>query len=146
VNSRLDSLQAAVLNCRLPLLDDDNARRRAIAAIYRDAFRGVGDLRLPPDAAEVEPVYHQMTVRTARRDELMEHLKARGIASAVHYPSTLDRQPAFEGSGLAIGAGGDLPASTAAAREVLCLPIFPELTDGEAHRVCDAVRSFYGGA
>lgn len=141
VNSRLDTLQAAVLNCRLPLLDADNARRRALAARYREAFRGVGDLRLPADAPEVEPVYHQMTVRTARRDELMEHLKGQGVASAVHYPSTLDRQPAFAGAG---GGIGDLPESTAAAREVLCLPIFPELTDAEADRVCAAVRSFYG--
>lgn len=144
INSRLDSLQAAVLNCRLPLLDEDNARRRALAARYRESFRGVGDLRLPPDAPEIEPVYHQMTVLTARRDELMEHLREAGIASAVHYPGSLHLQPAL--AGIVEVRDGDLPVATAAGREVLCLPVFPELTDAEVDRVCEAVRAFYGAA
>ncbi len=143
VNSRLDSLQAAVLNCRLPLLDGDNARRREIAARYREGFAGLGDLRLIPDAPDTEPVYHQMTVRTARRDALMEHLKERGIASSVHYPSPLHRQPAL--AGLVDIAADDLPVATAAGEEVLCLPVFPEMTDEEAGRVVEGVRDFYGG-
>ena len=140
-NSRLDSLQAAVLNCRLTLLDGDNARRREIAARYRRHLAGVGDLRLPPDPAETEPVYHQLAVLTARRDALQGHLAARGIGSAVHYPTPLHVQPAWEG--VDIGAG-DLPVATAAAREVLCLPIFPELSDAEVDRVAEEVAAFYG--
>ena len=70
-NSRLDSLQAAVLNCRLPLLDEDNARRRELACRYHGGLAGVGDLRLLPDPPGSVSVYHQLTVRTARRDELM---------------------------------------------------------------------------
>ncbi|HEY0555894.1 MAG TPA: DegT/DnrJ/EryC1/StrS family aminotransferase, partial [Thermoanaerobaculia bacterium] len=73
-NSRLDSLQAAVLNCRLALLAEDNARRGEIACRYHGALNGVGDLRLIPDPPGVRTVYHQFTVRTARRDELAAHL------------------------------------------------------------------------
>lgn len=142
-NSRLDSLQAAVLNCRLPLLEEDNARRRELACRYYGGLAGAGDVRLLPDGEGVISVYHQMTIRTARRDALMEHLKAAGIASAVHYPSPLHRQPALEG--LVDVPEGDLPVATAAAREVLCLPIYPELTNEEVERVCAEVRRFFGG-
>lgn len=141
-NSRLDSLQAAVLNCRLPLLDDDNARRREIACRYYGGLSGAGDVRLLQDREGVTSVYHQMTILTSRRDELMEHLEAAGIASSVHYPSPLHRQPALEG--LVDVPEGDLPVATAAAREVLCLPIYPELTNEEVEEVCAAVRGFFG--
>jgi len=141
-NSRLDSLQAAVLNCRLELLDADNARRGEIACKYHGAFAGVGDLRLIPDPPGTRTVYHQFTVRTAQRDELMAHLKERGIAAAVHYPSPLHHQPAMKG--LVEVRDGDLPVSTAAALEVLCLPVFPELTNAEVEAVSGAVREFFG--
>jgi len=140
-NSRLDSLQAAVLNCRLALLDEDNARRGEIACRYHGALAGVGDLRLIPEPSGVRSVYHQFTVRSGRRDELAAHLKERGIASAIHYPSPLHHQPAMKG--LVEVRDGDLPVSTAAAREVLCLPVFPELTNGEVEAVSGAVREFF---
>jgi dTDP-4-amino-4,6-dideoxygalactose transaminase len=142
VNSRLDSLQAAVLNCRLVYLEQDNARRRELACRYYGGLTGVGDLRLLPDREGVTSVYHQMTIRSERRDDLMEHLKTQGIASSVHYPSTLDQQPALEG--LVSVPEGSLPVATAAAREVLCLPMYPELTNEEVDRVCEGVRSFFG--
>jgi dTDP-4-amino-4,6-dideoxygalactose transaminase len=139
-NSRLDSLQAAVLNCRLPLLDRDNARRRALAAMYLERLAGVGDLRFPKDPPEAEPVYHQMTILTAQRDALMRYLAGLGIGSSIHYPTPLHVQPALAGR---IADPGELPVASAAAREVLCLPIFPELRDEEVEVVCDAVRSFF---
>jgi dTDP-3-amino-3,4,6-trideoxy-alpha-D-glucose transaminase len=141
-NSRLDSLQAAVLNCRLALLDEDNARRGEIACKYHGALSGVGDLRLIPDPPGTKSVYHQFTVRSSRRDELMAFLKERGIASAVHYPSPLHHQPALKG--LVEARDEDLPVSTAAAKEVLCLPVFPELTNDEVEAVAEAVRAFFG--
>ena len=141
-NSRLDSLQAAVLNCRLALLDEDNARRGEIACRYHGALAGVGDLRLIPEPPGVRSVYHQFTVRSGRRDELAAHLKERGIATAIHYPSPLHHQPAMKG--LVEVRDGDLPVSTAAAREVLCLPVFPELTNGEVEAVSGAVRELFG--
>lgn len=140
-NSRLDSLHAAVLNLRLETLDQDNASRRALAAIYREGLAGVGDLRLPVDAPEDEVVYHQMTVLTARRDELMRFLAERGIGSSIHYPSPLHRQPAMA---RLLPAPPELPVAEHAAAEVLCLPMFAELEAWEAETVVAAVRSFYG--
>jgi dTDP-4-amino-4,6-dideoxygalactose transaminase len=140
-NSRLDALQAAVLNLRLPHLDRDNERRRRLAAIYAEALAGVGDLRLPADDAADECVYHQLTVATARRDELAEHLKRQGVGSSVHYPSPLHRQPALAGLP---GGVPELPAAERAAREVLCLPMFPELEPAEAERAAAEVRAFFG--
>lgn len=148
VNSRLDSLQAAVLNCRLDLLEADNARRRELACRYHGGLAGVGDLVLLTDPPGSLCVYHQLTVRTAHRDALMRHLADRGIGSSVHYPTPLHLQPAIldrRPAGSAAGGGPrtDLPVATAAAGEVLCLPMFPELEDEEVAAVCDAVRQFF---
>lgn len=167
LNSRLDSLQAAVLNCRLPLLEADNTRRRELACRYYGGLAGAGDLALPPaDPPGSLSVYHQLTVRTAHRDALMRHLADQGIASSIHYPSPLHRQPALAGTaasgaaedgtagargagaaatakGAATAIGDELPVATAAAAQVLCLPMFPELTDDEVAAVCEAVRGFF---
>ncbi len=140
-NSRLDSLQAAVLNLRLPHLDQDNAARRRLAAIYHQGLAGVGDLRFPVDHPDDEPVVHQMTIATARRDELQKFLAERGVGSSVHYPSALHLQPALAAR---LPAPPALPHAEQAAREVLCLPMFAELEEGEAQAAVAAVRAFYG--
>lgn len=141
-NSRLDSLQAAVLNCRLPLLDGDNAHRRACAARYREGLAGVGDLVWPRERAGDEPVFHQVAVRSGRRDALLQSLSAAGIGSATHYPSPLHHQPALTGL---VPEGFTLPEAERAAREVLCLPIFGELALDEVDRAVEAIRAFFGG-
>jgi dTDP-4-amino-4,6-dideoxygalactose transaminase len=147
VNSRLDSLQAAVLNCRLPLLEADNARRRELACRYYGGLAGAGDLLLPPaDPPGSQSVYHQLTVRTARRDALMRHLAEHGVNSSIHYPSPLHRQPALAGTAAAAATSGELPAAAAAAAQVLCLPMFPELTNEEVEAVCEAVQGFFASA
>jgi dTDP-4-amino-4,6-dideoxygalactose transaminase len=139
-NSRLDGFQAAVLNSRLPHLEEDNRRRREIAARYRAGLGAVPGLALPVEPPGFEPVYHQFTVRTEHRDELQSHLAERGIGTVVFYPIPLHQQPAF-----AEGAAGEaLPVAERAAREVLSLPMFPELTDGEVDQVVVAVGSFFG--
>jgi len=140
-NSRLDSLQAAVLNCRLPLLESDNARRRELACKYHGAFAGVGDIRLPQDPEGSTCVYHQYTLLTTRRDALQEFLKARGVGSSIHYPTPLHRIPALTGHLTSLPS---LPVAETAAQQVLSLPMFPELTDAELAETCDAVRAFYG--
>lgn len=139
-NSRLDSFQAAVLNCRLPLLDGDNARRREIACRYAGGLAGVGDLTLLRDPEGAFSVYHQYTVRTGRRDALQEHLKGQRVASSVHYPHAMHRLPALAH----LGEPPRLPVSEAAGQEVLCLPIFPEMRDDEVERTIDAIRGFFG--
>lgn len=142
VNSRLDALQAAVLNCRLSLLEGDNARRREIACRYWGGLDALPGLEFLEDAPGTTAVYHQMTVRVSEREALRRHLAEHGVGSAVHYPHALHEQPAFA----ALGFGPeDLPEATRAAADVLCLPMFPELTDDEVDRVCRAVRAFWSG-
>ncbi len=141
-NSRLDSLQAAVLNLKLAALDDDNASRRELAALYRERLAGVGDLRFPADDPADEPVYHQLTIATAERDALQKFLAERGIGSSVHYPSPLHRQPALAAL---LPEPPELPRAERAAREVLCLPMFPELEPAEVEAVASAVADFFAG-
>jgi dTDP-4-amino-4,6-dideoxygalactose transaminase len=139
-NSRLDALQAAVLNCRLPLLARDNVRRDAIAARYGAYLADARGIMALPRSPHGEAVWHQFTVRCARRDALQAFLAERGIGTAVHYPEPLHRQPAFSD----LGQPPVLPVAERAAAEVLCLPMFPELTDDEVERVGEALVSFAG--
>lgn len=139
-NSRLDSLQAAVLNLRLRTLDADNAKRRALAAIYHERLTGVGDLRFPLDRPDDEPVFHQMTIATARRDELQKFLAERGVGSSVHYPAPLHRLPAVASF---LPEPPELPHAERAATEVLCLPMFAELGADEAAGAAAAVAEFF---
>ena len=141
-NFRLDALQAAVLRVKLPHLDAWSRARRANADRYRALFAGA-DLdpemvRLPEDVPG--HVYNQFVIRAAARDALREHLLAAGIGSEVYYPIPLHLQPCFADLG---HSAGDFTAAEAAAREVLALPIYPELDPAAQAAVVDAVRSFY---
>jgi len=140
-NSRLDALQAAVLNLRLPLLERDNERRRALAARYREGLAGIGGVRLLDVAPGAEPVYHQLVVRTTERDRLRQHLLDRQIGSAVFYPIPLHRQPAL----LPLLGAVEAPVAERAAAEVLALPLYPQLTTAQVDEVCAEVRAFFGG-
>lgn len=140
-NSRLDALQAAVLNLRLQRLDRDNARRAALVARYREGLASVGDLRFARVPEEAEPVWHQFTVRTAARDRLRQHLLDQGIGNAIFYPIPLHQQPALASY---VPADLELPQSEAAAREVLSLPLYPQLQEAQVDEVCAAVRGFFG--
>jgi dTDP-4-amino-4,6-dideoxygalactose transaminase len=137
-NSRLDALQAAVLNCRLPLLEGDNERRREIARVYRERLAGVAGLELPADRSEDVCVYHQFAVLHPRREALRDHLSGAGIGTTVFYPRPIHRQPVLE----PWSRGVEAPVAERTAERVLCLPMFPELTDAEVEAVCEAVLSF----
>jgi dTDP-4-amino-4,6-dideoxygalactose transaminase len=145
--SRLDALQAAALAAKLPALEGWNARRRAIAARYDAALRARG-LVDGPGATLVLPqlvpghVFHQYVVRATARDALAAALAADGIGSAVYYPTPLHRQPALQPYAVTVG---DLPRAERAAREVLALPIYPQLPDDHVERVADAIARFYRG-
>lgn len=139
-NSRLDGFQAAVLNCRLQLLEEDNGRRRRIAERYGDGLGDLPGLTLPRAPSGTTPVWHQYTVRCSRRDDLRDHLAEQGIGTGIFYPIPLHRQPALE---KLPGAADPRPVSEAACREVVSLPMFPELTDPEVDRVIDHVRAFF---
>ena len=143
-NFRLDSLQAAILLKKLPHLADWSKRRWAIAQRYRNEWANLApQLRLPaePYARQLGHqghIYHQFVVRTALREELREYLKGCGIGTDIYYPVPLNLQKSF-----AYLDTGSLPESEAAARQVLALPIFPELTDSEIELVADAVAAFF---
>lgn len=138
--SRLDEVQAAALRVKLRHLEAWTAARRRHAAAYRDALAGL-PLALPEEEPGERAVYHLFTFRTARRDELKKFLADRGVATAVHYPMPLHRQPLYRH----LAASG-LGESERASEEVLSLPLFPELTEAERDEVVAAVRAFFAGA
>ncbi len=140
-NSRLDTIQAAVLLAKLPHLAAWGAARRDRAARYTEAFRGHADIQPPVTDAGNEHIFHQYTVRVPRRDELLAHLKANGIGCAVYYPVGLHLQPCFADLGYQVGS---LPRTEQAMREVLSLPVYPELTDASVDLVISAVKGFFG--
>jgi len=133
-NSRLDELQAAVLRVKLRSLDRENARRREIARQYDAALAGI--VRTP--APHEGHVYHQYVIRTPERDRVQQSLRDAGIASLIHYPIPIHEQPAYRGR--VILPPGGLPVTERAAREILSLPMFPELTEQEVQRVIGAIR------
>ncbi len=138
INSRLDELQAAFLNVLLPGLGERNARRRAIAAIYRRELSGCADLVLPVVPDTVEPVYHLYVVRHPNRDALRERLRERGVGTAIHYPSPVHLQDAYRDR-TPLAPNG-LPVTESVLPQLLSLPMYPELSDADALAVAEAVR------
>jgi aminotransferase EvaB len=128
-NSRLDELQAAVLRVKLKYLATENAVRGARAARYLAGLAGA-PVQLPAVAPGVEPVWHQFTIRTSRREALREQLAAQGIHCGILYPVPIHLQPAYADPGL------HLPETERACREVLCLPVHPAVTEADVDRVC----------
>lgn len=140
LSSRLDNLQAAILRVKLRHLESWNERRRQLATLYKQELDGVSGLRLPLEAAGCHSVYNQFTIRSKRRDALRGHLEERGIASSIHYPVPLHLQPVYAHLGL---KPGSLPIAEKAAEQVLCLPIYSELSDDDARRVAKEVKDFF---
>ncbi len=131
-NSRLDTLQAAVLLAKLPYLAGwSEARRASRRLLHRRPSPASSDVTPPVIDPANEHIFHQYTLRVPRRDELLAHLKAKGIGCAVYYPLALHLQPCFAPSAI---AAASLPVTEAAMDAVISLPIYPELTDGPARR------------
>lgn len=139
-NSRLDALQAAVLRAKLPYLEGWAEARRRHAALYDELLAGVEEIRTPKVLDGNYHVYNQYTVRAQRRDELRAYLSQRGIGTGLYYPLGLHLQECFASLG---GKKGDLPVTETLTEEVLSLPVFPELTEGQIEEVAEAVREFY---
>lgn len=140
-NSRLDTLQAAVLLAKLPFLAQWSAARRAHASYYDQALADVAEVRTPYVAPENESIFNQYTIRAERRDDLQAALSAKKIGTKIYYPVPLHRQPCFAYLEYREGA---FPESERAAREVLSLPIYPELTEAQLEETALAIRGFYG--
>lgn len=140
-NSRLDELQAAVLRVKLRHVVAWNSARRQIAARY-DKLLSDLPLTTPGEAPGHRHVYHQYTIRAARRDELREFLTEKGIQTAIYYPVPMHLQEMYADLGQGVGS---FPEAELAAQEVLSLPIYPELADEQIIEVATAIRQFYGG-
>lgn len=155
-NGRMDAIQAAVLRVKLPHIADWNSRRQQHSETYDRLFRSAGlaprktsNQTSSEPSAPVRPlgrseqakhVFHQYVIRAERRDDLRQFLADRKIGSEIYYPLPLHLQPVFSYLGL---KAGDLPVSEQAAKEVLALPMFPELTDAEIGHVVESIAEFY---
>jgi dTDP-4-amino-4,6-dideoxygalactose transaminase len=147
-NSRLDTLQAAVLEVKLRYLPEWNQQRRDRATRYDQLLREAGlaaantseGLVLPITDPRATPVFHQYVIRAPRRDALRQYLADRQIGSEIYYPLPLHLQTSLSGLGY---RRGDFPVSETAAAEVLALPIYPELRDDEQQTVVEAIAAFY---
>jgi dTDP-4-amino-4,6-dideoxygalactose transaminase len=151
-NCRLDAMQAAILRVKLKYVEGWNDERRLRAARYDDLFAAAGltstggqaedsaPIRLPQTSQNAYHVFHQYVVRAYRRDELREFLTARNVGTEIYYPIPLHLQPCFVYLGY---REGDFPEAERAAKEVLALPMFPELTEEEQRWVVTSIADFY---
>ena len=145
MNSRLDTLQAAILRVKLRHLNGWSDGRRKNADRYRDLLRQQGldsRVQVPQVPRGMVHVYNQFTIRTSKRNELKDYLKQNGIPTEIYYPYPLHLQPAFANLGY---RAGDLPITETASAEVLSLPVYSELTDSQLQTVVRCIAEFYGG-
>ncbi len=140
INSRLDELQAALLDVKLPQMDGWNKERNDIAQQFNLKLSGIGDLILPVLAQGCTSNYHLYVIRTEKRNELQEHLNKNGIGTLIHYPVPPHLQEAYKEMNY---KKGDFPLAEKIAETCLSLPIYPGLTQSEIETICNAIKSFY---
>jgi dTDP-4-amino-4,6-dideoxygalactose transaminase len=145
INSRLDSLQAAILRVKFRYLDEWSRARRHNAQRYRALFDDAGlvssnAVRLPVESSSALHVYNQFVIRVGRRDELRAYLTERGVGTEIYYPVPLHMQTCFKDLG---HHQGDFPESERAAQEALAIPVYPELRETAQIYVVETIASFY---
>ena len=139
VNSRLDSVQAAVLDVKLKYIDEWNELRRENAYTYNKFLQGVPGIVVPSELRETKPVYHLYVVQVNERDKIRDLLGEDGIASGIHYPTALHQQPAY----LYLGyEEGSFPVAEAAVAKYVSLPMYPELTEPMIEHVCNSLKKY----
>jgi len=138
-NERMDGIQGAVLGVKLKHIDNWNNKRREHAAKYREKLKEVNSLQFFDTLSDCEHVYHLFVIRTLKRDALQEHLKEKGIASGIHYPIPIHLQKAYNQRGW---SEGDFPVAEKLAKEILSLPMFPELTEVQIDAICSSISNF----
>jgi Predicted pyridoxal phosphate-dependent enzyme apparently involved in regulation of cell wall biogenesis len=139
-NSRLDTIQAAILLVKLKYINEAIKKREQIAGWYRDRLKDCTNVKLPVIKGEQAPVYYVFNILTDKRDELVEHLKKNEVQYSIYYPMPLHLQKCFSYLGY---KEGDLPVAERVSKEILALPIYPEITEDEVEFVCDTIKSFY---
>ncbi len=140
INSRLDAIQAAVLSVKLKHLEKWNQDRQEKAAYYDQRFRDLPEIQTPRVRTYNQAIYHQYTLRTFKRDAMVDFLGQNGVSAAVHYPIPLHLQPAFEFLG---HRKGSFPVAEEAASQVFSLPIYPEITRGQQDQVVETIARFF---
>jgi dTDP-4-amino-4,6-dideoxygalactose transaminase len=138
-NSRLDSLQAAMLKVKLPHLDDWNRKRRQKALVYTAELRTT-PLQLPVESDDMYPIYHLYIIQTEHRDALLQHLSNHGVSSGIYYPVPLHRQEVYQSLGY---EPGRLPVAEQAALGTMALPLYPEMTEDDQAYVIAVVHDFF---
>ncbi|PIR60663.1 MAG: hypothetical protein COU67_00875 [Candidatus Pacebacteria bacterium CG10_big_fil_rev_8_21_14_0_10_44_54] len=138
INSRLDELQAAVLNVKLKYLDEWNKSRIDCAAIYQGELADAGDIKLPMVRPEAKHVFHQYVIRTKKRDELVSYLQENGVPALIHYPIPIHQQPCYPEF-----HSVSLPETVRASQEILSLPIHPFMSKSELLFVIEKVKVFF---
>lgn len=139
-NSRLDNLQAAVLNVKLKLIDGWNDARRNVAKIYQQKLSGIAGLKLPVEHPDAKHVYHLYVVQVEKREDLAAFLKSKGIETGIHYPLAIHQLPAFAKNEF---SKQFFPNAERIAKHGLSLPMCPTLRTDEVERVAEAVRSYF---
>ncbi len=142
INSRLDGLQAAILNVKLPHLADWTEARRRVASRYDELLDHVGDVEAPKIGRDRDHVYHLYVIRTGKRDALKKHLAGAGVATVLNYPKALPFFPAYAYLG---PKPADFPVAYANQSRILSLPIYPEMPDEMMVYVVNQIRSFFNG-
>ena len=141
INSRLDAIQAVVLKAKLAHIDDWNRARNSHAVKYSEQLAGVADVKCPKLRPGTFHIFHLYVVRAARRDELAEFLKSRGVSTGIHYLTALPFVQAYRDLG---HKASDFPVAHEWQDEILSLPMFPEMTEAQILHVTDSVKAFYG--
>lgn len=136
-NSRLDEIQAGILRIKLKRIDEYNKKRRNNALLYRERLKGLA-LTLPEETPNTYHVYNQYTIRSKKRDAIRKALEERSIASMIYYPLPLHLQEVYRHLGY---KEGDFPESEKASKEVISLPIYPELTEEQIEEICEVIRN-----
>lgn len=144
INSRLDTLQAAILKVKLKYLEEYTQKRNAAAAFYDSKLGAISQIDIPVRSSFSSHVYHQYTIKVkdGRRDELKKYLEQQGIPTMIYYPVPLHMQKAYRNSEVEMGK---FPITEGLSRMVLSLPIHTEITDGELTLICDNVKNFFHG-
>jgi dTDP-4-amino-4,6-dideoxygalactose transaminase len=141
-NYRMEEMQAAVLNVKLKYISGWTQKRQRVAEIYSRELSQLENrgFRIPYHPEHTNPVYHLFVVRSEKRDDLSKFLAEKGISTALHYPIPLHQQKAYVYLGYKTG---DFPVAEKCCREILSLPMFPEMTDEQIYYVCESIKSFY---
>lgn len=142
LNSRLDTMQAAILNVKLKYLPDYEKKRNEVAHYYDQALKSVDEVKIPVRATHSTHVFHQYTLKANRRDGLKQYLEGLGIPSMIYYPVSLHLQNAYKQGNIKVGS---FPAAEKLSKDVISLPIHTEMKEQELDFICQSIKKFYNG-